>query len=90
MEKHLLLYKQNGNPASNTVSAATQGTQLAQDVMNIKSEMDKHLVNEIDCIFVKMHQLNPISNPIPQCGNMLNTQPKLPEVVMIDHNQCIP
>jgi len=74
-------------PAWKNHSVAAKHSRIDEDKLRIMSEIAQHLMDESDFNFVKMHLLIIFSDLIHQFGNLINVSSKLPERVMMDHNQ---
>jgi hypothetical protein len=67
------------DPAWNNLSAAAKHHRVDEDKMPVESEIAKHLVDESDFNFVKMHLMTHFSDHIRQLGSLSNSSSELPE-----------
>jgi hypothetical protein len=90
LKNHLTLDKQekrDSDPAWNNISLTAKNRHVDEDKTQIQSDIARHLVDESDFNFVKMHLLHHFSENIRQLGNILNRSSALPEKAMMDLKQ---
>jgi len=76
------------DPTWNNQSATEKCCSVAEDKMQIKSEIAQHLFDESDFSCVQMYLLHHLPNHIRQFGNLLNISAELSEKVMMDLTQA--
>jgi len=76
------------HPTWNNLFAATKHRHIDQVETMIKSELAKHLVDELHLHFVKRYHLNHFSDYICYLANLLHGSSELSEKAMMDLKQA--